>query len=107
MAGWTRGSGGAMLARVEQAPQGSPEILQGTVERVTYADPGTLYCVLRIAPEKGYEPLSGTSPFLASLATAVGRSEDPGEGARVRLSGRWSDHKTHGRQFEFDLLEPR
>ena len=105
MPGWTRACAGAMLARVDQEPQGSPEILQGTVERVTYADPGTLYCVLRIAPEKGYERLAGASPFLASLATAVGRSEDPGEGARVRLSGRWTEHKTHGRQFEFDLLE--
>ena len=105
MPGWTRACAGAMLARVDQEPQGSPEILQGTVERVTYADPGTLYCVLRIAPEKGYEVLTGASPFLASLATAVGRSEDPGEGARVRLSGRWTEHKTHGRQFEFDLLE--
>lgn len=94
-----------MLARVEAAPQGSPEILQGTVERVTFADPGTLYCVLRIAPEKGYEPILGRAPFFPNLATAVGRTEDPGEGARVRLSGRWGDHKTHGRQFEFDLLE--
>src|SRR5262245_38525153 len=94
-----------MLARVETAPQGPVEILQGTVERVTYADPGTLYCVLRIAPERGYEPLLGGVPLFASLATAVGRTEAPGEGARVRLSGRWGDHRTHGRQFEFDLLE--
>lgn len=94
-----------MLARVEAAPQGSPEILQGTVERVTFADPSTLYCVLRIAPEKGYEPIREGSPFLSNLATAVGRTTAPGEGARVRLSGRWGDHKTHGKQFEFDLLE--
>jgi exodeoxyribonuclease V alpha subunit len=74
------------------------------VERVTYADPGTLYCVLRVAPEKGYESPRG-APFRSSLATAVGRSEAPGEGTRVRLSGRWGEHKTHGQQFEFDLLE--
>ena len=88
--------------------RGSAEVLQGTVERVTYADPGTLYCVLRIAPEKGYEPppsSTSPSPFRTALATAVGRSEAPGEGTRVRLSGRWGEHKTHGRQFEFELLE--
>jgi len=90
-----------MLARVDEPP----EILQGTVERVTFADPATLYCVLRIAPEKGYAPIRAGSPFLESLATAVGRTPSPGEGARVRLSGRWGDHKTHGKQFEFDLLE--
>jgi exodeoxyribonuclease V alpha subunit len=94
-----------MLAAVDAAQQGSGEVLQGTVERVTYADPGTLYCVLRVAPEKGYAPTQGQSPFLPSLVTAVGRVESPGEGARVRLSGRWGDHKTHGRQFEFELLE--
>jgi exodeoxyribonuclease V alpha subunit len=93
---------------VEGEPRGTAEVLQGTVERVTYADPGTLYCVLRIAPERGYEPPAGrgsASPFRSSLTTAVGRTEAPGEGARVRLSGRWGEHKTHGLQFEFDLLE--
>jgi len=93
---------------VDEEPRGSGEVLQGTVERVTYADPGTLYCVLRVAPEKGYEPVAGASarsPFRAILTTAVGRSDAPGEGARVRLTGRWGEHKTHGQQFEFELLE--
>jgi exodeoxyribonuclease V alpha subunit len=93
---------------VEAPARGSDEVLQGTVERVTYADPGTLYCVLRIAPEKGYEPPSpgsGASPFAPSLATAVGRADAPPAGARVRLHGRWGEHKSHGQQFEFDLVE--
>ena len=97
-----------MLAAVVDAPRGSEEVLQGTVERVTYADAGTLYCVLRVSPEKGYEPplgARGASPFRATLATAVGRSDAPAEGSRVRLSGRWGEHKSHGLQFEFDLLE--
>jgi len=96
-----------MLALVDEEPRGFAEVLQGTVERVTYADPGTLYCVLRIAPEKGYVPPAetGPSPFRASLATAVGRADAPAEGSHVRLTGRWGAHKTHGQQFEFDLLE--
>ena len=93
---------------MEAPARGSDEILQGTVERVTYADPGTLYCVLRVAPEKGYEPPSpgsGTSPFVPILATAVGRTDAPPAGSRVRLHGRWGEHKSHGQQFEFDLAE--
>ena len=92
---------------MEASPRGSAEVLQGTVERVTYADPGTLYCVLRIAPEKGYEPPAAATggPFLPLLATAVGRSDAPPPGSRVRLHGRWGAHKTHGPQFEFDLVE--
>ncbi len=94
-----------MLARVEREARGSEQVLQGTVERVTYADPGTLYCVLRMAPEKGYGPPAERSPFRAARLTAVGRADAPSPGARVRLTGRWGEHKTHGLQFEFELLE--
>jgi exodeoxyribonuclease V alpha subunit len=84
-------------------------VLQGTVERVTYADPGTLYCVLRVAPEKGYEPRStglvDVPPSLPVLATAVGRMDAPPEGSRCGLTEGWGEHRTHGQQFEFELVE--
>lgn len=91
------------------APQGGPEpgrqVLQGTIERVTYADERTLYTVLRLSPEAGSEvPLEG-GLFRPRLVTAVGRASRAAEGLRVRLVGSWQEHRTHGRQFTFETLE--
>lgn len=85
--------------------KGGDEILQGTVERVTYADATSLYTVLRVLPEPGYEPRAGFGAFRPERVTAVGRAEGPSAGLRVRLTGRWSEHRTHGQQFEFELIE--
>lgn len=89
----------------ERAQADAREVLQGTIERVTYADPGTLYAVLKIQPDKGYAPRSSASSILPGRVSAVGRADAPSEGLRVRLSGRWQEHRTHGPQFEFDVLE--
>jgi exodeoxyribonuclease V alpha subunit len=80
------------------------EALQGLIERVTYHDPETLYTVLKLAPEKGYE-VASDDLFRPGRATAVGRAVEPSEGLRVRLLGRWGEHRAHGKQFEFDSLE--
>lgn len=74
------------------------------LERVSYAHESSLYSVLRIAPEPGYDP-PGKRLFRSDLVTAVGKVDQPPLDARVRLTGRWTEHKTHGTQFEFDLLE--
>lgn len=78
--------------------------LQGLIERVTYHDPETLYTVLKLAPEKGYE-IASDDLFRPGRASAVGRAVEPSEGQRVRLLGRWGEHRAHGKQFEFDSLE--
>jgi exodeoxyribonuclease V alpha subunit len=36
------------------------------------------------------------------LVTAVGKIDQPAEGLRVHMHGRWTVHKAHGPQFEFD-----
>ena len=78
-------------------------VLQGSVERVTYADAETLYSVLRIVPERGYgDP---ELPFSGLPATAVGPLARPAAGLRVRLYGSWISHPVHGRQFEFEEAE--
>jgi exodeoxyribonuclease V alpha subunit len=64
------------------------QVLLGTIERVTYADEQSLYSVYR--PRR---------------VTAVGKAAGPAAGQRVRLSGRWEDHKTHGKQFAFEVFE--
>ncbi len=88
-----------------ESSNGATEVLQGTIERVTYADPGTLYTVLKIQPDKGYAPPGARASILPARVSAVGRADAPSEGLRVRLSGRWQEHRTHGPQFEFDAIE--
>lgn len=92
-------------AQEQRAAAESRESVQGTIERVTYADPTSLYAVLKIDPEKGCKIPPGRGPFRPTRVTAVGRADTPSEGLRVRLEGRWTEHKTHGLQFEFELLE--
>ncbi len=79
--------------------------LQGTIERVTYSDEKTLYSVLKIAPERGYDIPSDGTMFRPKRCAAVGKAASPGVGLRVRLSGKWEQHKTHGAQFAFHTFE--
>ncbi|MDP6538955.1 MAG: ATP-dependent RecD-like DNA helicase [Planctomycetota bacterium] len=87
-------------------PAGTHSTLVGSVERVTFHSPETLYTVLRIAPERGYDDPSGPSMFRAERVTAVGKAPAAHEGQRVRLVGGWQTHAAHGRQFAFESLEP-
>lgn len=80
-------------------------VLVGALERVTYTSAESLYSVLRISPEKGYGPPADRYPFVPDLVTAVGRIDQPAPGQRVRLGGRWIEHKDHGTQFEFETVE--
>jgi exodeoxyribonuclease V alpha subunit len=73
--------------------QGSGAVLDGVLERVTFANPETGYTIARIAPERG----SGSG---AELVTAVGPLLGAQVGEFLRLRGRWSSHPRYGRQFE-------
>jgi exodeoxyribonuclease V alpha subunit len=72
------------------ASQGGSAVLDGVLERVTFANPETGYTIARIAPER-----SG-----AELITAVGSLLGAQVGEFLRLRGRWSSHPKYGRQFE-------
>src|SRR6266487_1875599 len=65
-------------------------VLDGVLERVTFANPETGYTIARIAPERGG----------ADLITAVGPLLGAQIGEYLRLRGRWSSHPKYGRQFE-------
>jgi len=80
-------------------------VLQGTVELVTFHSEESLYTVLRLSPEAGFDDPRSPSLFRAGRVSAVGAMERPSPGVRLRLYGRWSSHKSHGRQFEFDAHE--
>jgi hypothetical protein len=78
-----------------QGGSGAGAVLDGVLERVTFANPETGYTIARIAPERGD----------ADLVTAVG----PLLGAQVaeflRLRGRWSSHPRYGRQASFAAVD--
>ena len=95
----------AAVERDARKGGGETARLQGAIERVTYTDAATGYSVLRIAPEKGYEPPADASLFRATRVSAVGRADGPVAGLRVRLAGRWNTSSAHGLQFEFEDLE--
>jgi exodeoxyribonuclease V alpha subunit len=72
------------------AGPGGGAVLDGVLERVTFANPETGYTIARIAPERGG----------AELITAVGPLLGAQVGEFLRLRGRWSSHPRYGRQFE-------
>src|SRR6516162_5485246 len=72
------------------AGQGGGAVLDGVLERVTFANPETGYTIARIAPERGG----------AELVTAVGPLLGAQVGEFLRLRGRWTSHPKYGRQFE-------
>ncbi|HUR29131.1 MAG TPA: ATP-dependent RecD-like DNA helicase [Planctomycetota bacterium] len=86
----------------EEAPS---EVLQGTVEVVTYHRPESLYSVLKLTPEAGYSDPGSRAMFRETRLVAVGTMPDPIEGQRLKLFGRWASHPSHGRQFEFEGFE--
>src|SRR6202021_4241488 len=69
--------------------QGGGAVLDGVLERVTFANPETGYTIARIAPERGAELVHGAGPLLGAQI-----------GEFLRLRGRWSSHPRYGRQFE-------
>jgi exodeoxyribonuclease V alpha subunit len=64
-------------------------VLDGVLERVTFANPETGYTIARIAPERGSELITAVGPLLGAQV-----------GEFLRLRGRWSSHPKYGRQFE-------
>jgi exodeoxyribonuclease V alpha subunit len=72
-------------------------VLDGVLERVTFANPETGYTIARIAPVKGEGEVGGGG---ADLITAVGPLLGAQVGEFLRLRGRWSSHPRFGRQFE-------
>jgi exodeoxyribonuclease V alpha subunit len=87
---------------VERGNATAKEELRGTIDRVTFHSEETLYAVLRINPEKGYANQVGQGLYAPLLVTAVGKIDQPAEGLRVHMHGRWTVHKAHGPQFEFE-----
>ena len=65
--------------------------LEGTIERVVYADSETGYAVVRLRAKNQMR-----------LATAVGNLGSIGPGERVRMTGQWVSDSRYGRQFRVE-----
>ncbi|MGH3233970.1 MAG: SF1B family DNA helicase RecD2 [Streptosporangiaceae bacterium] len=65
-------------------------VLDGVLERVTFANPETGYTIARIDPGRG-------GP---DLITAVGPLLGAQVGESLRMRGRWTSHQKYGKQFE-------
>ena len=82
----------AQAARtVDQAPQ---EVLAGIVERVTYHNDESGFCVLRVKA-RGHR----------DLVTVVGHSAAIAAGEWITATGEWLNDRTHGLQFKARFLK--
>jgi exodeoxyribonuclease V alpha subunit len=80
---------------MQKAPQPAPERenLAGLVERVTFHNEDSSFCVLRLKARGQRD-----------LITVVGHAAAIGAGEFVQASGRWVNDRTHGVQFRADFL---
>ena len=69
------------------------ELLQGTVQSVTFQNPENGYTVLRLLEESG------------EFVTVVGIIPMAIAGERLVITGKWASHPSYGRQFEAEFLE--
>ena len=69
------------------------EIIQGAVSAVVYQNYENGYAVLRLNVGGG------------QTVTVVGTIPLPAVGERLRVTGKWSNHSSYGRQFEAEFLE--
>jgi exodeoxyribonuclease V alpha subunit len=64
-------------------------VLEGALERITYANPETGYTIARIDGGRGPDLITAVGPLLGAQ---VGES--------LRMRGRWTSHPRYGKQFE-------
>jgi len=73
------------------------DTLNGSVERITYYNDETNYCVLRLRPAQ--LRLGGED-----LVTVVGTMPEVQPGESLRLDGEWTSHPRFGRQFRAETV---
>jgi exodeoxyribonuclease V alpha subunit len=79
--------------------------VSGSVERITYYNAENGYSVIRLKPDT-----RGMLPFKyaggrESLITVVGTLPEVNPGEWLKLTGRWTSHAKHGRQFQAEQCE--
>ena len=69
------------------------ELLQGTVQAVTFQNAENGYTVLRLLEDSG------------DLITVVGTIPMAMPGEKLVITGKWTSHPSYGKQFEAEFLE--
>lgn len=83
----------------------SPDQISGSVERITYYNEENGYSVIRLKPDtRGMLPFKYASGADA-LITVVGNLPEVQPGEWLKLSGKWTSHSKHGRQFQAEFCE--
>ena len=70
------------------------EVVVGTVERVTFHNSETGFCVLRVKARGRRD-----------LTTVVGRAAAVAPGESIQAAGKWVNDRAHGVQFQADFLQ--
>lgn len=70
-----------------------PDVLRGVVERVTFHNEDSGYCILKVQPDKKRD-----------VVTLMGRAPRVVAGERLEAEGRWEQHQDFGAQFRADVL---
>jgi exodeoxyribonuclease V alpha subunit len=70
-------------------PEPDREVLAGTIERVTYHNAETGFCVLRVKARAHRD-----------LVTIVGHAATISAGEWMTATGEWVNDRTHGQQFK-------
>ncbi|MET9797288.1 SF1B family DNA helicase RecD2 [Nocardiopsis alba] len=76
----------------ETSPPFKQAVVQGVLERITYANEETGYTVAKVDTGRGSD----------DLLTVVGSLLGVQPGEALRLRGRWGSHPRYGRQFQVD-----
>ncbi|MCB8985773.1 MAG: AAA family ATPase, partial [Ardenticatenaceae bacterium] len=79
--------------------------ISGSVERITYYNEENGYSVIRLKPDsRGMLPFKYASGRDA-LITVVGNLPEVQPGEWLKLTGKWTSHAKHGRQFQAEFCE--
>jgi exodeoxyribonuclease V alpha subunit len=81
----------------QAAPEIHLAVLEGVLERITYANEETGYTVARVAPSR-----SSGGGGIDDLLTVVGALLGAQPGESLRMRGRWGAHPQYGRQFHVE-----
>jgi exodeoxyribonuclease V alpha subunit len=85
-----------MASKDAETEEGGPQfhlaVLEGVLERITYANEETGYTVARVDTGRGS----------ADLLTVVGALLGAQPGESLRMRGRWGSHAQYGRQFHVE-----
>lgn len=83
----------------------SRDKISGSVERITYYNAENGYSVIRLKPDsRGMLPFKYAGGW-EGLITVVGNLPEVQPGEWLKLTGKWTSHAKHGRQFQAEFCE--